>query len=73
MSCRADKQNIYYIDIYGFFQEDDLVRAFLDKNLASRLGMRMLATHHLHLKDKAVRNCKTVLLFPLHFIVKCIS
>jgi len=31
--------------------DEDLVRRYLDKNLTSRLGMRMLATHHLQLKE----------------------
>lgn len=30
---------------------EDLVRRYLDKNLTSRLGIRMLATHHLALKE----------------------
>ena len=33
------------------FQDEDLIRRFLDRNLTSRLGIRMLATHHLRLRD----------------------
>lgn len=33
-------------------KDEELVRKYLDRNLTSRLGMRMLATHHLHLKDQ---------------------
>ena len=36
------------------FKDEDLVRRYLDRNLTSRLGMRMLATHHLHLKEAKV-------------------
>ena len=32
-----------------------MVRRYLDRNLTSRLGIRMLATHMLHLKDGKVR------------------
>jgi len=28
-----------------------MIRKFLDRNLTSRLGIRMLATHHLRLRD----------------------
>ena len=35
-------------------KDENLVRNYLDRNLTSRLGIRMLATHHLHLKDKGV-------------------
>jgi len=31
--------------------DEDMVRRYLDRNLTSRLGIRMLATHMLHLKD----------------------
>lgn len=34
-----------------YIKDEDLVRRYLDRNLTSRLGMRMLATHHLHLKE----------------------
>eukprot|EP00095_Tigriopus_kingsejongensis_P002600 maker-scaffold632_size121914-snap-gene-0.19 protein:Tk02600 transcript:maker-scaffold632_size121914-snap-gene-0.19-mRNA-1 annotation:"3-methyl-2-oxobutanoate dehydrogenase mitochondrial" len=33
-------------------EDDELVSRYLDRNLTSRLGIRMLATHHLHLKEK---------------------
>jgi len=32
-------------------KDEDLVRRYLDKNLTSRLSMRMLATHHLNLAE----------------------
>ena len=32
-----------------------MVRRYLDRNLTSRLGIRMLATHMLNLKDGKVR------------------
>jgi hypothetical protein len=32
-----------------------MIRRFLDRNLTSRLGIRMLATHHLRLRDTIVR------------------
>jgi len=31
--------------------DEDMVRRYLDRNLTSRLGIRMLATHMLHMKD----------------------
>jgi hypothetical protein len=31
-----------------------MIRRFLDRNLTSRLGIRMLATHHLRLRDMTV-------------------
>jgi len=31
-----------------------MVKQFLDRTLTSRLGLRMLATHHLALSDKKV-------------------
>lgn len=37
-----------------FFQDEKLVSAVLDRNLTSRLGIRMLANHHLHLKESKV-------------------
>ncbi len=40
--------------IFYFFQllkNEDLVRKFLDQTLTSRLGIRMLAEHHLALKE----------------------
>ncbi|TRY70657.1 hypothetical protein TCAL_02866 [Tigriopus californicus] len=33
-------------------EDEELVSRYLDRNLTSRLGIRMLATHHLHLKEK---------------------
>jgi len=36
-------------------KDEEVIRRYLDKNLTSRLGIRMLATHHLLLKDKHVR------------------
>jgi len=35
-------------------QDERLLRPFLDKTLTSRLGMRMLATHHLALHEDKV-------------------
>jgi hypothetical protein len=35
-------------------QDEDLVAAFLDRTLTSRLGIRMLVTHHLYLRDSKV-------------------
>lgn len=35
-------------------QDEKLVRYFLDKTLTSRLGIRMLATHHLALHEDKV-------------------
>jgi hypothetical protein len=40
---------------FSLFQDEDLIRRFLDRNLTSRLGIRMLATHHLRLRDSSVR------------------
>ena len=40
---------------FCLFQDEDLIRRFLDRNLTSRLGIRMLATHHLRLRDSSVR------------------
>lgn len=36
------------------FQDETLVRNFLDTTLTSRLGIRMLATHHLALHEENV-------------------
>jgi len=33
-------------------KDEEVIRRYLDKNLTSRLGIRMLATHHLLLEDK---------------------
>jgi len=44
-------------------KDEEVIRRYLDKNLTSRLGIRMLATHHLLLKDKHVSY--KVLLFHL--------
>ena len=38
-----------------YIKDEDMVRRYLDRNLTSRLGIRMLATHMLHLKDGKVR------------------
>ena len=40
-------------------KDEEVIRRYLDKNLTSRLGIRMLATHHLLLKDKHVRTNAT--------------
>ena len=40
--------------LFAFLQDEKLVSAYLDRNLTSRLGIRMLATHHLHLKESKV-------------------
>ena len=44
------------VRLESYSQDEDLVRRYLDKNLTSRLGMRMLATHHLQLKEAKVRD-----------------
>ena len=36
-------------------QDERLLRPFLDKTLTSRLGMRMLASHHLALHEDKVK------------------
>jgi len=33
-------------------KDESVIRRYLDKNLSSRLGIRMLATHHLRLRDE---------------------
>lgn len=38
----------------GLYQDENLVRNFLDTTLTSRLGIRMLATHHLALHEDNV-------------------
>lgn len=38
-------------------QDERLLRPFLDKTLTSRLGMRMLAAHHLALHEDKVGRC----------------
>lgn len=35
-------------------KDEEVIRRYLDRNLTSRLGIRMLATHHLLLKEKKV-------------------
>lgn len=37
---------------FVFLQNEDLIRNFLDRTLTSRLGIRMLAEHHLALHDE---------------------
>ena len=37
-------------------QDETIVRGFLDTTLCSRLGIRMLATHHLSLHEDNVRS-----------------
>ena len=44
-----------------------MVRRYLDRNLTSRLGIRMLATHMLHLKDGKVR----IALLESRSVAKC--
>lgn len=34
-------------------KDEDVIRQYLDRNLTSRLGIRMLATHHLLLREKS--------------------
>lgn len=36
-------------------QDESVLRSFLDTSLCSRLGIRMLATHHLALHEDNVR------------------
>ncbi|ODM93132.1 [3-methyl-2-oxobutanoate dehydrogenase [lipoamide]] kinase, mitochondrial [Orchesella cincta] len=61
VSCQNDDMNeprdFYSQDKRSFphyfvtTQQEDLARQFLDRTLTSRLGIRMLATHHLALSD----------------------
>lgn len=53
------------IDVLTFVylsQDETLIRNFLDTTLTSRLGIRMLATHHLALHEENVSF--SVVLFP---------
>ena len=42
-------------------QDETILRSFLDTTLCSRLGIRMLATHHLALHEDNVRPTIAVL------------
>eukprot|EP00096_Caligus_rogercresseyi_P003910 TRINITY_DN1777_c0_g1_i1.p1 TRINITY_DN1777_c0_g1~~TRINITY_DN1777_c0_g1_i1.p1 ORF type:complete len:316 (-),score=89.51 TRINITY_DN1777_c0_g1_i1:222-1169(-) len=35
-----------------YIKEEEIIRKYLDENLTARLSIRMLVTHHLHIKDK---------------------
>lgn len=39
---------------FSLFQDETIIRNFLDTTLCSRLGIRMLATHHLALHEDNV-------------------
>ena len=39
---------------YYLFQNEGMIKAFLDRTLKSRLGIRMLAEHHLALHSEKV-------------------
>ncbi|KAG1673895.1 [3-methyl-2-oxobutanoate dehydrogenase [lipoamide]] kinase, mitochondrial [Nymphon striatum] len=41
-----------YLNFISSFQQDDMIKQFLDKTLTSRLGIRMLAEHHLNLSNE---------------------
>lgn len=41
--------------VFSDFQDETIIRNFLDTTLCSRLGIRMLATHHLALHEDNVR------------------
>ena len=45
-----------YINVneYYLFQNEGMIKAFLDRTLKSRLGIRMLAEHHLALHREKV-------------------
>ena len=55
-------------DTIYYFQDEDLVRRYLDKNLTSRLSMRMLATHHLNLAETKVINRKNNSFSQINFL-----
>ena len=49
-------------------KNEDLVRQFCDRTLTSRLGIRLLVTHHLSLREEKVFYIK------VHYeIVVCLS
>ena len=37
-----------------FLQDENLIRGYLDRNLTSRLGIRIMTTHHLKLREDKV-------------------
>jgi [3-methyl-2-oxobutanoate dehydrogenase (acetyl-transferring)] kinase len=40
--------------IHFYLKNEDLVRQFCDRTLTSRLGIRLLVTHHLSLREEKV-------------------
>lgn len=42
------------VSVFSVFQDETIIRNFLDTTLCSRLGIRMLATHHLALHEENV-------------------
>ena len=54
----TDQSTIYMlvqiIDLFFNIQDEESVRAFLDRTLTSRLGIRMLVYHHLNLRESKV-------------------
>lgn len=40
--------------VNDLFQDEQMVKVFLDKTLTSRMGIRMLVEHHLALHDEKV-------------------
>ena len=52
-----------------FLQDEAIVKAFLDRTLTSRLGIRMLCEHHLSLQDEKVCMCFLLSLFQLNILL----
>ena len=48
---------------YVFLQDENLIRGYLDRNLTSRLGIRIMTTHHLKLREDKVSQTFEILNF----------
>lgn len=48
-------ESTHTLKLLSYFQQEDMVKQFLDRTLTSRLGIRMLATHHLALAENKVK------------------
>lgn len=54
--------------VFSVFQDETIIRNFLDTTLCSRLGIRMLATHHLALHEENV--CLTATWISIYCICR---
>ncbi len=51
------EEKLHCISLFCF-KDEDLIRRYLDKNLTSRLGIRMLATHQIALSEQQLQKVR---------------